>query len=115
MTAVHLLSNTVEISDAVAQRLIEKFGARIPTLSEKDCPTPADLLSHGKLLFDPDHEEYLDWLQEVEAVLPVLAEQNVCGDITFGSLEGSYAGKFWGYRFDGHGGFRHITSELVWK
>lgn len=115
MSAVHLLSNTVEVSDAVAQVLIEKFGTRIPTICEKDSATPADLLSNGKLTFDPDHEEYLDWLQEVAEALPVLAEQKVCGDITFGSLEGSYAGKFWGYRFDGEGGFRHITSELAWK
>jgi hypothetical protein len=113
--SVQEMRNTVEISTEVAETLIKKFARYIPTIYQEDNPTPDELLHRGKLYFSEDHMEHIDWLGQHEDILPTLAALKVKGDICFGSLEGDNAGAFWGYRFDGEGGLKRLTGDVVWR
>lgn len=64
------------------------------------------------LRFIEDHMEHMDYVNQI---LPQLLELKVKGDITFGSLEGDNNGCFWGYRFDGKGGMKHLTGSVSFK
>ncbi len=57
--------------------------------------------SRGKLYFEPDHMEHMDWLTNNEELCTVIAATGVRGDICFGALEGDNKGTFWGIRFNG--------------
>src|SRR5579863_3880705 len=61
------------------------------------------IINDGKLVFNYDHMEHMDYVWESE-VLEVLCKYEVSGDICFTSHDGDNAGQEWGYRFDGHGG-----------
>ena len=74
-----------------------------------------DVLSEGKLYFNPDHMESMDYLEAHDAFLKILSKYKVKGDICFGSLEGDNAGSFWGYRFDGKGKAATLEGKLVWE
>lgn len=69
----------------------------------------------GLLRFNPDHMEHMDYLATHDNVIKILKRHNVKGDICFGDLEGDHAGSFWGYRFDGKGGMKHLRGRLLWE
>lgn len=107
------LDNTVVISDAVALEMVQKF----PDLATIDeCDTVDEKMEYLRdgdvLFFSCDHMEHMDWMSD--EVCQFLASHNVEGDITFGSVEGDNAGSFWGYRFDGKGGFVRLSGDVVW-
>lgn len=68
----------------------------------------------GHLAFDEDHMEHMDYLWR-EDVQECLREGKAKGRALFGSLDGDNAGSFWGYEFDGKGGMKKLTGEIVWK
>lgn len=70
---------------------------------------------NGRLSFNPDHMESMDYLGTHDKALAILKRYKVEGDVCFGSLEGDNAGSFWGYRFDGKGGMQYLKGCLVWK
>ncbi len=68
----------------------------------------------GKLSFNSDHMEHMDYLADSAEIVQVLTEHKVEGDICFGSLDGDNAGSFWGYRFDGKGGMKPLEGTIEW-
>jgi hypothetical protein len=71
------------------------------------------LVQSGKLYFDPDHMEHMDWLADKE-VQEILVKHNVTGFIGFGDLEGDNAGSFWGYRLE-QGQCREVSGTITWE
>lgn len=72
-----------------------------------------DVTYDGKLNFNGDHMEHMDYLWN-EDIQAVLLKYKVRGDVCFGSLEGDNAGSFWGYRFDGKGGMSTLEGKVEW-
>jgi hypothetical protein len=92
MWRIGLISNTVAITDECAKDLFAATGPENPWYEE------GDVAWRGKLSFNEDHYEHMDYVNR-PAILAVLAQHRVNGDITFGSLEGDNRGAYWGYRF----------------
>lgn len=109
--SIGLVENTVEISSKCAKELFkaqEKSGAGIWHSLE-------EVTYKGKVTFNPDHMEWMDWLGNNEDLVEILKKNKVKGDICFGSLEGDNDGEFWGYRFDGKGGMIELKGQVVYK
>lgn len=98
---IGLISNTVTISEACEQEL-QQFADNLSLDS---------MVLEGKLFFDRDHYEHMDYLKN-PPVLETLAKHKVNGEITFGSLEGDNSGRFWGYRFQ-DGKLTKLVGEVV--
>jgi hypothetical protein len=94
MWSIALIDNTVAIDAKCAEALYDQYGG----LADWDEDDLAYLKEGGRLYFNSDHYEHMDYVGH-SVVLAVLKEHKVNGDITFGSLEGDNAGRFWGYRF----------------
>src|SRR3989344_2802619 len=105
------LVNTVIISNECRDDLFEQLHDYESELWD-DYEQVTDK-STSLLQFNPDHMENLDWLND--KAIEILKGHNVEGDICFGSLEGDNAGSFWGYRFDGKGGMKHLKGRLLWE
>ena len=101
--------NEVKISKKCARDLFEVQEAT----SDELWYSPDGVTNNGKLTFDPDHMEHMDYLYN-EDIQKVLLKYKVKGDICFGSLDGDNAGSFWGYRFDGKGGMSTLEGKLEW-
>ena len=101
--------NEVKISKKCARELFEAQGYEGEAWSEIE-----DVASAGKLNFNPDNMEHMDYIGNNDAVRQVLLKYKVKGDICFGSLEGDNAGSFWGYRFDGKGGMSALEGKIEW-
>lgn len=103
--------NTVRISPACAKELFkadDDANSDIWDLFE-------NVTCRGKLTFNSDHQEWMDYLGSHEKLVEILKKHKVAGDICFGSLEGDNAGEFWGYRFDGKGGMVKLTGQIVYE
>ena len=96
---INLVVNTVKINSVVALDLYN-CGADASFSWEEECNFPMleGIIDDGKLVFNPDHMEHMDyvWQPEVQAVLK---KHKVEGDICFSSNDGDNRGQFWGYRF----------------
>jgi hypothetical protein len=73
-----------------------------------------DVVYKGKLQFNSDHNEHMDYLANHDNMLEILKKHKVKGDICFGSLQGDNDGSFWGYRFDGEGGLKTLTGTILY-
>ena len=111
MWTIACLVNTVIISNECRDDLFEQLHDYESELWD-DYEQVTDK-STSLLQFNPDHMENLDWLND--KAIEILKGHNVEGDICFGSLEGDNAGSFWGYRFDGKGGMKHLKGRLLWE
>jgi len=109
MWHIELIDNTVKVSKKLAKELFASQDYSGQHWEELD-----DVVSEGKLDFNYDHFEHMDFLWN-EDVQKVLCGAKVKGKVTFGSMDGDNSGKFWGYEFDGKGGFRELKGEVVWK
>lgn len=103
--------NTVKISPKCAKELFEAQGGE----NGEIWSSLEDVTYKGKITFNPDHMEWMDWLSNHEELVEILKKYKAKGDICFGSLEGDNAGKFWGYRFDGNGGMVELTGRVVFE
>lgn len=74
-----------------------------------------DVSRNGRLSFNGDHMEHMDYLGNNEAMVAILCKHKVKGDICFGSLEGDNTGSYWGYRFDGKGGMKRLKGRVVFE
>ena len=101
--------NEVKVSKKCAQELFDtqKYEGEI-------CDNIEDVVYKGRLNFNSDHMEHMDYIGNNDAVCRILLKYKVKGDICFGSLEGDNAGSFWGYRFDGNGGMSVLEGKLEW-
>jgi len=101
---IHLVKDTVEINSHIALDLYN-CDAQVCSAWHDECDFPMleGIINDGKLVFNPDHMEHMDYVWEPE-VLEVLCKHRVRGDICFTSHDGDNAGESWGYRFDGEGG-----------
>lgn len=109
--SIGVVENTVEISSKCAKELFaaqKKHGDEIWYELQ-------EVTYEGKVTFNPDHMEWMDWLANNENLVEILKKHKVKGDICFGSLEGDNAGEFWGYRFDGLGGMVELKGQVVYK
>lgn len=110
MWSIALLENTVKINKKTAQDLFkesEETGEEIWYELKSVAPK-------GKLTFNSDHMEHMDFLTN-DDLLDVLLRNKVNGRICFGSLDGDQVGEFWGYEFDGKGGVSNLQGEITWK
>lgn len=112
--SIALIDNTVSITKALAKKLFE-----IQKYEEDDSGpyfySEDEVVDGGRLQFNPDHEEHMDYLSQSDEIVDALKAAKVKGVITFGSLEGDDDGSFWGYRFDGNGGMVRLKGEVVWS
>jgi len=105
MWSIAEMKNAVEVDKKCAKELFK--------LNPLDIWRDIDEVTYnGKLYFNPDHHEHMDFLSTSDRVIKILKKHKVKGDIWFGSLEGDNSGEFWGYRFDGKGGMKKLTGEL---
>lgn len=106
--SIENLVNEVKISPQCAKEL---FGAQ--EYEQEIWYELKDVTYKGKLTFNPDHLEHMDYVH-LPHIQEALLKHKVKGDICFGSLEGDNAGEFWGYRFDGKGGVQSLKGTLQW-
>lgn len=85
---------------------------------QEDCPwsgeqiVAAVLDEDGKIIFDPDSAEHMDFLTHDDRLCRALARNGAKGRILFGSLEGDNKSSFWGVEFaSGH--YRRLTATAA--
>lgn len=100
--------NEVEISRKCAEELFEAQAYEGELWDSAD-----DVAPDGRLAFNADHMEHMDYLATNEAMVAVLCKHKVRGDICFESHEGDNAGEYWGYRFDGQGGMKPLVGRCT--
>lgn len=111
MWSIECLVNTVNIPNECKHNLFDEAqGYEGELWNELDNVTD----ENGRLYFNSDHMEHMDYLAGNDKVVNILKRYEVEGDICFGSLEGDNAGSFWGYRFDGKGGMKSLQGKLTW-
>jgi len=110
MWSIHETVNTVEISKECAKELFEAQAYENEIWSDA-----GDVAYKGKLCFNEDHYEHMDFIGNNEPMVEILKKHKVNGDICFGSLEGDNAGRFWGYRFDGKGGMVELKGVVMYE
>jgi hypothetical protein len=90
--SIGLIDNTVEVP--------EEFAAALFAADENDevWYDVEDVLYKGKLSFDDDHREHMDYVWRDE-ILAVLLDAKVTGRIAFASVDGDNSGKWWSYSF----------------
>src|SRR3989344_5627059 len=103
--SIAVLENEVKIPKKCAEELWVVGGARL------------DVSGDGRLRFSENDAEEMDYLgsDDYSQVIEILKKHKVKGDICFGSLEGDNKGDFWGYRFDGEGGMKHLKGKILWE
>jgi NAD-dependent DNA ligase len=108
MWTIHLIRNTVQVPKAAVPEL---FAAQ----EDETWYEEEDVLSGGRLVFNSDHYEHMDFLADNQAIIDVLCKHRVKGDICLADLEqGDEEGSFWGYRFDGQGGMEKLKGKVDW-
>lgn len=112
---INLEKNTVKITSAVALELY-KCGAQVCFAWEDECNFPMleGIIYDGKLVFNSDHMEHMDYVWE-DAIQEVLKKHRVKGDICFSSNDGDNRGQKWGYRFDGEGGMVELKGKAIYS
>lgn len=108
--SIALLENSVAISKDVAQEIFLTDGHG----GEHNWASPDDVCDRGKLYFNPDDDEHMDFMWD-EKIIEVLKKYKVEGRICFGSLEGDNRGEFWGYEFDGKGNMEKLKGYVAWE
>lgn len=115
MWSIILVKNDLKISKKCAEALLGEEGT--DGYYDGECAGEygweglSDLFdaNSGKLVFNSDHFEHMDF---VWRVWKVLAEHEAKGEIVFASAEGDNKGEAWSYRFDGKGAFEHRQGKL---
>ena len=104
------LVNNVEITPECAKELFKGQGYKGEIWDDA-----GEVTNGGKLYFNPDHMEHMDYIGRNKFVVKTLNKYKAKGDICFGSVEGDDAGSFWGYRFDGKGKMACLEGRLHWQ
>lgn len=122
---IHLIKNTVKVSKDIAIDILKtdtvfaqnaKYGyfdlddgEEMPDLDNPNLI--GQVMEKGKLRFDPDHLEHMDYLEDPE-IRVVLTAHKVKGEVVFCSHDGDNAGQAWGYSFDGKGGCVCLAGKV---
>jgi hypothetical protein len=119
MWQIACIKNEVEINKKIAKALLKCEDDGLYYWDQECDPLDwnvgfADRDGKYRLYFNEDQCEHMDFVGE-EEVQKVLCKNKVKGDICFGSLEGDNAGRFWGYRFDGKGGYKRLKAVIAWQ
>lgn len=88
---INCIKNTVEISDDLAEKIFEVIKDEGFYYEE-----PSDVVYKGKLHFDSDHMEWMDFVWHVD---DLMAENGAEGEIAFSDTEGDQRGQWWKYTF----------------
>jgi hypothetical protein len=104
---INLDKNTVKITSEIALALYN-CGADVCSAWAHECSFPMmpgleGIIYGGKLVFNPDHLEHMDYLWDPK-VQEVLMRFKVEGIVGFSSNQGDNKGQKWSYHFDGAGG-----------
>ena len=110
MWSIALLENTVMITSECAEELFENA----QEYQEDIWWESDDVIYGGKLRFNPDHQEHMDFLWRKE-IQELLKKYRVEGRICFADVEGDSSGSFWGYQFDGQGNLENLKGKVVWS
>lgn len=110
MWSIAELENTIMITEECAKDLFENG----QEYEEEIWWDVENVAYDGKLYFDPDHQEHMDYLWR-EKVQEILKEHKVEGEVCFADVEGDSSGSFWGYRFDGQGNLENLKGKVVWS
>jgi hypothetical protein len=102
------LKNEVAITEECARDLVKVLQELCVI---EDHENESSVYQDGKLYFNPDHSEHMDYLHN-EEVLQVLKQHKVNGDICFGDVESEIC--FWGYSFN-QGKMTRLKGEVVWS
>jgi hypothetical protein len=118
---INLVENTVKVTKKVAVDIvrgrpdfvdfynyINDEGDIVCKGSEPDLVE--QVISDGKLIFNSDHLEWMDFLENDQRVVEALKKHKVKGDIIFCSHDGDNKGSAWCHRFDGKGGYELLVS-----
>lgn len=108
--SINLLKNEPRISASCAQDLLNAQEYDGEVWDGLDYVT-----EDGKLHFNGDHMEHMDYLEVHRKLVDILKKHQVSGDICFGSEEGDNAGSYWGYRFDGNGGMQRLRGVVTFE
>lgn len=90
--SIGLIKNTVVVPKEFEEELL-KCSSEYDELFYEEA-----LDQNGKLIFDPDHMEHMDYLWR-EDILDVLFKAKVNGTIAFASVEGDDSGEWWAHDF----------------
>lgn len=106
---INLERNTVRINSHVALDLYN-CDAPVAGAWQDECSFPMleGIIDAGRLVFNSDHMEHMDYVWQAEVLL-VLCRHKVEGDVCFSSNDGDNRGESWGYRFDGEGGMQTLV------
>ena len=97
------IDNTVELTEECVEELetmAEDLGIYNPT-------------QDGRLYFNPDNMEHMDFLWRDE-IRELFLKHQVYGTVKFGSLDGDNFGQFWGYKFK-DGVCTRLVGKLNWS
>ena len=110
---IKCVKNSVKINSQIATALYN-CGAPVCFSWQEECavdwPLLPAIIYDGELVFNPDHQEHMDYVWQKE-VMQVLKDFKIKGDICFSSDEGDNKGQRWGYRFDGEGGMVELIGK----
>jgi hypothetical protein len=110
MWSISVCKNDVKVTVACAKELFKSQAYEDELWYDLD-----DVADKGKLMFNSDHMEHMDYLASHDKMVKILCKHKVKGDICFGSLDGDNAGSFWGYRFDGKGKVKDLVGSVEFK
>lgn len=103
---IELLEDTVKVPKAAVKEL------NAWALDEGLIYAGDTLVHKGKLVFNSDHMEHMDFVWQ-EKFLTIAKKHKFNGDITFTSADGDNAGSNWGYRFK-NGEMKNLIGKVVW-
>lgn len=113
---IHILTNNVKVpEEAMADVALEIVRAAPEKFEDAnaltDRPDALNMVFYGgKLAFDPDDMEWVDYVTRNPEVCAALARAGAVGRLAFGCLDGDDAGSFWGVDFAA-GHYRPITAN----
>ena len=121
MWNIHLVKNSV----IIPEKKIEAISKLIRPIARDHFPYDDDhvIWSDGRLAFDEDSFEHMDWLCRNEKAMEIIALSGVNGMVQFADMEGDNKGSFWGVTFhdkkyqllDGHIVYFTVGEEKCTK
>ena len=89
--SIGIIENTLEVPEECGPKLFE-IGVEDYFYDE------SEVLDEGKLCFNDDNREHMDYLWNTE-IQAVLTEAKVSGRVVFASVEGDNRGTWWSHTF----------------
>lgn len=112
---INLVTNELKVTKKMALDILSTDCEISCLIRDYDMDAPVEgflnrLVYQDKFLFDSDHMEHMDFLENDEKIVEILKKHKAKGDIVFCSHDGDNRGQAWCHRFDGQGGYELLTS-----